>query len=229
MKLSWPIALASLLLVAASARADFITWSYFWSSSPAYFSNPNYPGIPPIDLYAVDHSSVPSKHLGDVNAFAFAGTNTGPYNAIGPSFATWHDLPALRFLSTGTSDAILAKTDYHFYIGLKEGKSSFTTADYHFIRFDGTLNGNIYNLHNTFANPVQSITLGNHLFTVTLNSFISPTVAEPRTLLTANVAITDAPEPASVVLLGLGLSTLGLRSWWRKGRPLALPALYKHS
>jgi hypothetical protein len=169
MKLSRSLALTVLLLIGASARADFIPYSYQWATWT--------PG-------AVVGASDPTGHL----ALAFLYPFHTPQNGTGSQ----DQVPAMRVMVQGSATAnfsnlIFSNSNiYYLYMHLQDGASQARGT----LTFTGTLNGTIYNLSSTVSNPVQSITLGKDTYTVTINPFISPTATDPRSLLTANVVVT---------------------------------------
>jgi hypothetical protein len=73
----------------------------------------------------------------------------------------------------------------------------------------------------------QSLTLGGNEYVVTLGAFTLPTAPGDTGELGAHVdvraglnepppVITDAPEPSTWALAGLGLALAGLGAWWRR-------------
>ena len=208
MKLSWPLALASLLLVVASARAEFIPWATWMPDSPQSF------------VFLPHARDKNGSTVGYVNAYFYPPKHSGT--------GSMNNFPLMGFLATGSNAATLPNSWYEFYMALQDRQS----GQVGYFHFGGSIGGNIYNLSNknvsnTLSNPVESITLGQHTYTMTINPFVPPTELQPRSVLTANLVVTgpdvppfhNAPEPASMVLIGLGLATLGARCWWRKVRP----------
>jgi MYXO-CTERM domain-containing protein len=61
----------------------------------------------------------------------------------------------------------------------------------------------------TYTQLTQSLQLGNHLYTVTMDG---------STLGGMRVQVSDVPEPSTLALAALGLSGLGLRAWRRRRR-----------
>jgi hypothetical protein len=82
---------------------------------------------------------------------------------------------------------------------------------------------------NNFTGPTkQSLTLGNHQYTVEIGPFAPPgppsaNIAGSISAL-ANVTVKDVPEPSTLVLSGLCLCVCGAGWWWKRarGRSLAL-------
>jgi hypothetical protein len=67
----------------------------------------------------------------------------------------------------------------------------------------------------TYSQLTQSLQLGNHLYTVTMDG---------STLGGMRVQVSDVPEPSTLALAALGLSGLGLRAWRRRRSRLTNPA-----
>ena len=104
----------------------------------------------------------------------------------------------------------------------KSGTMTFSGA------FSGSLSAKSALISNMFTGAQkQSITLGNHLYTVQVGPFAPPgpptaTISGGISTL-ANVSVKDVPEPSTLVLSGLCLSLCGAGWWWkRRARSLAL-------
>jgi hypothetical protein len=116
----------------------------------------------------------------------------------------------------------------------KYGKLTFSGV------FNGTLDFDSAHITNTFTGPqIQSVVIGNHLYTVQIGSFTPP--GPPQNYMNAfgsigaqaTVTTIDGgdhnsppgmatPEPSTLVLSGLCLSLCGAGWWWRRARSLAL-------
>jgi hypothetical protein len=200
MKLSRPLALVLLLLIGAKARSDFIPYSYTWGGDILSFGGGN-----------------STTGAGFVDQFGFSNAYSGK--------GSQENIPAVRVSVYGSATATFSPIPAYgprlsLAMYLRDGPSNASST----LTFKGDYSGTIYNLKATIYNPIQTVTLGKDTYTVMINPFISPTATESRRLLTANVFVSgpdvnNVPEPASVVLIGLGLSTLGVRRWWRKLRP----------
>jgi hypothetical protein len=202
MKLSQYLALVLLLLLGTSARADFIPWSSTWGTNTMGLAFGN-----------------STTRTGFVELYSFSNTYSGT--------GSQENVPAVRVHVTGSATATPPYSTFPYpslYMNLHDGPSNASTT----LTFKGEVSGTIYNLNTTFTNPIQTVTLGKDTYTVMINPFISPMATDPRSLITANVFVrgpgsppaSNVPEPTSVVLIGLGLSTLGVRCWWRKVRPV---------
>jgi hypothetical protein len=203
MKLTRPLALTFLLLLGAKARADFIPYSYRWFNMTGW------------DYYA-PQGLRPEANV-SLRPFMTPNTTQGSQEII----------PALAIYVFGSPTTPYNNRPIGLDLILTDGPSHTTR----FLNFTGTLSGTISNLNITFANPVQSVTLGKDTYTVELNPIVWPDGPDSRSRfladLTANIFVTGAstlpvnnvPEPTSLVLIGLGLSTLGVRCRWRKVRP----------
>jgi hypothetical protein len=205
MKRSRPLALALLLLAGTAARAEPITWSYSWSSSPGVVSS--------------DDGS-----LGKVTVQSLSG---------GPLTGSWNGIDAahLTAMAPASGTATFTHQSYTLDLHLTD-LTSHTSGD---VTFTGALSGTLGKpsaLTNTFAKPTQSITLGGTQYVVTVGLFIPPVPGTPGRI-GSNVIVSrageppppvsDAPEPGTMLLAFFGGSALGLRCWWRRRRA-AVPA-----
>src|SRR5215468_3944775 len=134
MKQAWPLALASLLLLEPTIRAEFIPW----------------------DSWITDQG--PSG-IGDSHAYAANGSDAGHVYSflmrLPSGTGSMNNIPLIKFLSTGSSTATLQTMWYDLYIGIHDRQSD-QIGSFH---FGGSIGGNIYNLSNknvsnTFSDPV---------------------------------------------------------------------------
>ncbi|HWG41456.1 MAG TPA: hypothetical protein VN688_01630 [Gemmataceae bacterium] len=196
---SLPLAALVVSLAAAvgSARADYLNWSYGTSTVPPGFSATGAGG-----------------GGGSVQLTPFA-------NGAGGT-----SIPILAFVtSAGTPVTFNAATSTYTLTMTITDKA---TNDSGSLTFHGAIGGSLSptsaSLTNTFTDTQQSLTLDGHVYTVTLPPSLSladPT--KPQQSLTATVSVTNGPisgvpEPASLVLGGLGFSLLGVGGWWKRGR-----------
>jgi hypothetical protein len=196
-------ALALVSLGGAAARAE-PTWSYSWSSSPGVVTS--------------DDGS-----LGTVTLLPGSG---GPFTGSKDSGG---GILAATLDAAGPASGTAPFTDrtYGLTLHLTDNASK-ASGD---LSFTGVLNGTLggkFDLTNNFQNPTQSLNLGGNQYTVTAGLFVPPLPGAPGSV-GANVTLTpgpslvsEVPEPASLLLAGLGLSALGVGNWWRRRRGQAL-------
>jgi hypothetical protein len=121
--------------------------------------------------------------------------------------------------------AVFDQRPYGLDVSLRDGASGATGTLSFTGRFDGGFDKSFIQLNNTFTGlTTQSLTLGANIYTVTVGPYTSPglpgTGAQGR--IQADVTVQPqggppaSPEPSSLVLAGLGLSSLGLGIWRRR-------------
>lgn len=194
----------STVLAASSARADFMNWSYSTSAVP--------PG------------------------FAVTGANNNGGGAVQLTpFSNVSGASTISVLAYATSATVPvtfdpAKSTYTLTMTITDS----TTQDKGSLSFTGSIGGGLTptssTLTNTYSATQKSLTLDGHVYTVTLPASMALSgPLTPQQNITASVsvsnAVASAPEPASLLLGGLGFSALGLGGWWRRlRRPAPRPA-----
>jgi hypothetical protein len=142
------------------------------------------------------------------------------------------DIGAVNITTSSTASALSPDTftnkSYSLTINLKDDASHATGS----LTFTGTLNGTVSatstNLTTTFGSPlVQSLLLGKDLYTVSLN--LPPGPSSTLGGIGAHVVVESAqvknsPEPAGLVLAGLGAPLVALGLWGRRRRAAILAA-----
>jgi hypothetical protein len=196
-----------LLIGAGNARAEPIQWSYSWSRSPVQV-HADSPGTGYISL-----------------------TDGGLKSAAGSTALVPTNLQAHSTAPVSAPDVFTNKT-YALSLFLqdkdsgKSGTMTFTGA------FNGTLTAHSSNITNTFTGSItQSLTLGDHLYTVTISSYgaFGPTGASNSGSIAARADVTvsnggtvsnifHTPEPSSGVLSLLGTACLGFARSRRRAR-----------
>jgi hypothetical protein len=192
----------SSMIAAGQARADFMNWSYSTNAVPPGFAvnTPGNEGGGQVQLTPYNDAAGGST----INVLAYQTTATAPV----------------------TFDA--ASSTYTLTMTVTDNTTNHTGT----LAFTGTISGGLSpttsSLVNTFANPTQSLTLDGHTYTVTVPSsvdLLAPSSNQQN--ITATVSVSDAgpgsggtgtPEPASLVLGGLGFSLFGVSSWWQRFR-----------
>lgn len=188
--------IVSVALAASPARADFMNWSYSTSAVP--------PG------------------------FAVTGANNGsgavqltPFSkASGGEF-----IPVLAYATSATVPVTFdsQKSTYTLNMTITDN----TTKDSGSLSFTGSIGGGLTptssTLTNTFSVAQKSLTLDGHVYTVTLSPsdpLLNPLTPQKNIMAAVRVsdAVASAPEPASLLLGGLGFTALGIGSWWRRLR-----------
>jgi hypothetical protein len=206
-----------LLVVGGAAHADMITpWTYSWSRSPL---------------------SVVADNNNGTGGISLALTPLTPgTNMVGNSDINVVNLTTFSSAPSGTPDSF-TNASYSLTVQLTDlnsgqsGSLTFNGA------FNGTLSTTSAQITTKFLNPItQDLVLGQHDYTVSLNSFVPPGLPDDTTAgsIGATVSINDAtapgnggsgnggnggggvqtvPEPATLLLAGLALPA-GL-VWWR--------------
>ena len=189
--------IVSAALVASPARADFMNWSYSTSAVP--------PG------FAVTGAN--NNGSGAVQLTPFS-------NASGGS-----TIPVLAYATSATVPVTFdpQKSTYTLNMTITDN----TTKHSGNLSFTGSISGGLTptssTLTNTFSVVQKSLTLDGHVYTVTLpasDPLLGPLT--PQKNIIAGVSVTNsvasAPEPASLLLGGLGFTALGIGGWRRRLR-----------
>jgi hypothetical protein len=197
------------------AKADIVTWTYDWTESPT--------------VLAADHGGTGGVDL----TRELPGHGSGTQSITATQIRTFSSAP-------DTAVDHLTNQQYNLSLHLTDDASGQTGS----LSFSGLLSGLISfdaaHLTNVFNAPTsQVLTLGGHKYTITLNSFVAPgnpNAIDPGSL-GALVEVgsptppptgggsgggpppSNAPEPSSLVLAGLGISSLGLGLLRKLRRP----------
>jgi hypothetical protein len=183
-----------LCLGVPDARAELIQWSYSWSRSPAEV-HADSPGTGFISL-----------------------TDAGMKPAAGNSFLVAANLQAHSTAPDSNPDVFTNKM-YTLSLSLGDQASGASGTVTFTGEFNGTLTSTNSNIANTFLGATtQTLVLGDHLYTVTMNSYTppGPTGAENSGSIAARAEVTVStimhlPEPSSIVLALVGAAgSLGL-------------------
>ena len=216
--------LALLGFAGTSARADFISWSYNWGSTPLSVS--------------ADGAST-----GGISLSTPSGNVTGSSDIIAANLTTFSSaLP-------GTLDTFTSKP-YSLNLTLTDGPSGASGTLAFNGAFSGTLSPTSAHITNAFSDPTtQKLHLGNDTFLVTIGPYSAPGIPGSTNLgsIGAHVEVTpdsvpvttpappppppppptspppvidQAPEPTALVLAGLALPVLGAARGLRR--------LYQH-
>jgi hypothetical protein len=189
----------SLAATVSPVRADYLNWSYSTSTVPPGFSATGAGG-----------------GGGAVQLTPFTSGVSGT------------SIPILAFVtSAGTPVTFNAQNSTYTLTMTITDK---TTNDSGSLTFHGSIGGSLTptssTLTNTFTTTQESLTLDGHVYTVTLPPSVGladPTKPQQSLVATVSVGtgvIASAPEPASLVLSGLGFSLLGMGGWWKRLRRL---------
>ena len=186
----------ALLGLAAPARADQIPWSYSWSRTPnviyADGSTASY-----VTLSDASQTETPGAAgpIQATNVFTYGGSPNGPP-------AEFTDKPFT--LTLNLFDPTVAQP----------GSVSFAGDLFGYLT---PTNGHITTF---YAGPTtKSLTLGKHLYTITLDAYSpsGPDCTTPQVTAVASISVQTLPEPTAAVLAGLALSAGGL-FWLRRRR-----------
>jgi hypothetical protein len=192
------IALALLLALAGSARADFVHWMYNWSRSPA-------------KVYA------DSPGTGYITL-----TDESLHTAVGDSDVVATNLRTFSTAPPGHPDTFTAKA-YSLTLYLKDLASGRSASLIFTGRLDGTITSGSSHIANTFTGLVtQQVFLGDHLYTATIGPYApaGPPGSSNAGSISAHAHIDvepviALPEPAALALSALGFALLGLTHWRR--------------
>ncbi len=193
-----PLALLALIV---PARADYVPWSYTWSTNPGSVSA--------------------DGGAGSIHMLPASGNEiNGMQNVLAAQLQTIASNPA-------AAKANFSNGGYTMTITLLDKASGQSGS----LTFGGKLSGyftpTAANITNQFTGPVsQQLTLGKDSYTVVLGSYLPPGGPSSGTFgrIGADVLVsgpgtvppTQAPEPGSLALAALGVSALGARLWWQR-------------
>jgi hypothetical protein len=196
------------LLGTGRARADFVPWTYNWEPSALSVSA----GTGGLSL-----TDEPINH------------------AAGSSDVVVTNIRSFSSASRTLPD-VFNHANFSFTLTLEDDLSKQTAT----LKFGGFFRGKISvnsaNVQVTYTGPLtQKVVLGGHAYTVDLGNFAppGPPAASNAGSISAHVGVDEttstgggggshqAPEPSTLVLSALGLSSLGLAGW-RRLRPKRL-------
>jgi hypothetical protein len=185
-------AVVVLLATTPTALADPIPWVFAWSRSPADL-RADAPGAGRVEM-----------------------TADGPTMAAGDS-----DMVATNLLTHSTAtDArkdVFTGSPYTLTLSLTDVLSGATGTLQFSGKIDGWVTAKSSHLRNTFVGAeTKELVLGGHLYTVTIGPYTAPSVPDARSAgsIGAQVTVTgdgivqQVPEPATLVLSGVGLAVL---------------------
>jgi hypothetical protein len=197
-------ALASLFLAGSAARAEPVSWSYSWLSTP---------GVVTSDDGALGHVTFTPGSGGPLTGSVNSGDGilAASLDASGPAAGT----------------ATFTNRGYGLTLHLTDNASG-TSGD---LTFGGALSGTLgseFKLKNSFSGPTtQKLNLGGNEYIATIGLFEPPQPGTPGRI-GANVTVngsvqstppvSEVPEPTSLMLAAAGLSVCGLGGWWRRRR-----------
>jgi hypothetical protein len=201
---------AMLLCWGATARADKVDWSYNWTpSSTTIMSDSGSSQLVLSNEPVGKASNIPGTPTDIVatNVKTISGADPGTPDTFTAAKAT--------LTLTITDDASKATGTLNF-----NGQ------------FDGYISSTRTHISSNFASLApQTVQLGNNIYTVSIDAF-TPPASQSANLLgsigatvlvggapSGGPPVTEAPEPASLVLAGLGL-TFGAGYWWKRRRVL---------
>jgi hypothetical protein len=208
--LPFPSALVLLLLAGSLTRADFVNWSYNWTHSPI--------------VVAADTGGTGGVTLTNHQG----GAGSGNSDIVATQITTFSSA------SVNTPDRFTGK-NYSLLLDLTDLASHQSSM----LTFSGTLNGTLSatsaNIRNTFIGPLtQHVDLGGNFYTITIGPYAAPGIPDATQTgsISAHVSAIapppdagpgsgpppshDSPEPATLLLAGLGSSVLALAAGWRQ-------------
>jgi hypothetical protein len=203
----------------STARADFVPWTYNFGRDPIVVTATN---------------SALGKGTGGLTL-----TDEQTHHADGSSDIVATNIRAFSSAPRATPDRV-TNGAYTLSLFLQDDLSKQSTTLTFKGAFNGTISATSANIANTFdpSKLSQSVTLGGHLYTVTLGNYSPPGPPDASNAgsISAHVGVDEftpppttgggpgptgnAPEPSTLVLSCLGLTSLGLAGWrkWRQKR-----------
>jgi hypothetical protein len=192
------------------SRADFVTWSFDWTHSPAVVA---------ADTGGTGGISL-TNHQG--------GAGSGNSDVVATQITTFSSA------SVNTPDHF-TNSPYSLILDLTDTSSHQSGMLTFKGVFNGTLSTTSANIRNTFLSPLtQHLDLGGHLYTVTIGPYAAPGIPDSTQTgsIGAHLSVQPdgstgggppppthgAPEPATWVLAAIGLAMLALVAWRRVAR-----------
>jgi hypothetical protein len=195
-------ALFALVLVTAPARADFIPWSFTWSSSP---------GAVPDDA-----------KQGAINLLPNSGTQLNSATNI----------LAAQLQAVGSPNGTFTNAPYSLTVTIHDdnSKTAGSLTFNGVLSGNYASGGGIHNTFGVPI--TQQLKLGQDLYTVTIGSFAAPGAPGSGTFgrIGADVIVlgpnttAPAPEPGTLALAALGAGALLARRCWKARRGAEPPA-----
>jgi hypothetical protein len=201
-------AIALLVALGGSARADLIAWTYNWDRDPV---------------------SIPA----DSGTGGISLTNEVAKAATGNSDVVATNLRVFSTAPATAPDTLVNGGGYTLSLTLTDSASGAASTMTFTGKLSGTFSSANANIINTFTSPTtETVVLGGNTYNVTVGPYSppGPPTASNAGSISAHVAVVpgdngggggiqDVPEPSTMLLAGLGLSFLGGAAW-RKRRQL---------
>jgi hypothetical protein len=188
-------------MMTSSSRADLIPWVYSWSSNPSVI-HADAPGKSYVTL--TDEPVELAVGESDIVATNLRTFSTAPANSPDHFTHAGYSLKVYLYDPASHKSATMVFTGY----------------------LDGTLSASNANLANTFTGLAsQTVVLGNHIFTANALSYSPPGI--PGSVNAGSISghimihiesVVTLSEPASLTLIGLGMSLLGMTRLRRRKR-----------
>jgi hypothetical protein len=195
------------------SRADFVSWTYNFGRSPV---------------------AVPSDNGG---TGGLSLTDESTHHADGTSDIVATNIRAFSSATRSNPDRF-TNSPYTLSLFLQDDASKQSTTLTFKGVFNGTISATSANVTTTFTAPLsETVKLGDHTYTINLGNYSPPGPPDASNAgsISAHVGVDEftppppnggggppasAPEPSTLLLSALGLSSLGMAGWrkWRRGR-----------